>query len=112
MASSLRTPGDVLEGRGSLLQKGRLIAQVDYHLTIPHQSHFVMNPTGNLRVKYQDHAGGFILVKPEDADAINLTDYILELVNKHHRLIQVERRYKRMDHNGEPRVSFWVRLIT
>jgi hypothetical protein len=47
----------VLTGRGSLLQKGRLIAFVDYHLTIPRQSHFIMNPTGNLRVKYEDQVG-------------------------------------------------------
>lgn len=105
-------PGDVLEGRGALLQYGRLVAPVDYHLTIPSETHFFINPTGNFRLDYDDHISGFILLALDDADKIKLADYTLELVNKHRRAIRVERRYKQIKHKGEPRISFWVKVIS
>ena len=104
-------PGDILEGRGQLLEHGRFIATVDYHLTIPRETHFFINPTGNFRLDYEDHLGGFILVIPGDAEKISLTEYTLELVNKHRRMIRVERRYKQITHKGEARISFWVKVI-
>ena len=104
-------PGDTLEGRGLLLQQGRLIAQVDYHLTIPRETHFALNPTGGFRLDYKTHLGGFILLTPADADKISLTEYILELSDKSKKAIRVERRYKNMKHRGEPRVSFWVKVV-
>jgi hypothetical protein len=104
-------PGDTLEGRGQLLQHGRLIAQIDYHLTIPTETHFVINPTGNLRFDYEDYLGGFILLKPDDAPKISLTEYTLELASKIKKPIRVERRYKEIEHRGEPRVSFWVKVV-
>ena len=104
-------PGDVLEGRGTLLQHGRIVAEVDYHLTIPNQIHFFINPTGNFRLDYDDHLGGFILLAPADADKVELTEYTLELVNKHRRAIRIERRYKKIKHKGKARISFWVKVI-
>jgi hypothetical protein len=104
-------PGDVLEGTGLLLQHGRLIAGVDYHLTIPHQTHFVINPTGSFKLDYEDHLGGFVLVKPEDAEKIAMTEYTLELASKSRKTIRVERRYKQIDHKGKERVSFWVKVV-
>jgi hypothetical protein len=53
-------PGDSLEGRGVLLQHGRLIADVDYHLTIPRQTHFILVPTGGFRPDYEAHLAGVI----------------------------------------------------
>ncbi len=111
MTASFINPGDVLEGRGALLQHGRLIAGVDYQLTIPGQTHFLINPSGNIRSDYEEHAGGFILLSPEDAENLALTEYTLELVNKHKRTIHVERRYKNIQHKGEARVSFWVKVV-
>ena len=112
MPSSFGNPGDVLEGHGALLQQGRLIAAVDYHLTIPSQTHFLINPTGTFgRLDYEDHAGGFILLKPDDAETISLDDYTLELANKTKKQIAVQRRYKEITHQGQPRVSFWVTLV-
>lgn len=104
-------PGDTLTGRGLLLQHGRLVTEIDYHLTIPQQSHFFMNPTGKLRFDYDAYLGGFILVKPEAAAKVVLTEYTLELANRHRRQIRVERRYKQIDHQGQPRISFWVRVV-
>lgn len=105
-------PGDTLEGRGSLLQHGRLIAHnVDYHLTIPTQTHFIANPTGNLHFDYEDYLGGFILLSPADAEQISLTEYTLELVNKSKRNIRIERRYKKIERKGEERISFWVQVV-
>jgi hypothetical protein len=111
MTNSLAIPGDSLEGRGALLQHGRLIAHVDYHLTIPHQTHFFINPMGNFQVNYEDYAGGFILLAPADADKLSLTDYTLELANKSKKTVRVERRYKNINHKGEPRISFWVKVV-
>lgn len=110
-ASPFSNPGDILEGHGTLLQQGRLIAPVDYHLTIPGQTHFLINPTGKLRLDYENHAGGFILLHPDDADTISLTGYTLELANKSKKQITVQRRYKEIIHQGQPRVSFWVILV-
>ena len=104
-------PGDVLEGRGVLLQHGRLIARVDYHLTIPHESHFITNPSGGLFFDYQDHLGGFVLLAPADAENVSLTEYTLELADRSKKTIRVERRYKEIKHKGEERVSFWVKVI-
>ena len=103
-------PGDILEGRGVLLQQGRLVAGVDYHLTIPRQTHFIVVPPAGIRPDYEAHLGGFILVNPADADQVSLTEYTLELADKTKKTILVERRYKEMRHKGEPRVSFWVKV--
>ncbi len=104
-------PGDILEGRGALLQNGRLVAEVDYHLTIPSQTHFFMNPTGKLRFDYEEHLSGFVLLAPAEADKIEMIEYTLELFNKHRRPIRVERRYKQIKHKGQHRISFWVQVI-
>ncbi len=104
-------PGDILEGRGLLLQHGRLIAHIDYHLTIPTQTHFVINPTGSFSLDYEDYLAGFILLASDDAEKISLTEYTLELADKSKKNILVERRYKDIEHKGEARVSFWVKVI-
>jgi hypothetical protein len=104
-------PGDTLEGRGLLLEHGRLIANIDYHLTIPTQTHFAINPTGSLHFDYEDYLGGFILLTPDDAKKISLTEYTLELTNKHRKNIRVERRYKNINRKDEQLVSFWVKVI-
>lgn len=111
MAHTLIAPGDTLEGQGSLLQHGRLIATVDYHLTIPGQTHFLVNPTGRFRPDYEDYAAGFILLTPAEAKHLSLTEYTLELANKQKRTIRVEHRYKQLERNGEARVTFWVKVI-
>lgn len=104
-------PGDTFEGSGLLLEHGRLIASVNYHLTIPGETHFVINPTGSFNLDYEDHLGGFILLSPHDADKISLTEYTLEMVDKSKKTIRVERRYKEVKHKGQIRVSFWVKVI-
>ena len=104
-------PGDVLEGRGRLLQRGRFVVEVDYHLTIPRDLYFIINPTGSLHLDYEDYLGGFVLVTPDDAEKIALTDYILELDDKSKKTVQVERRYKKTKHQGKNRVSFWVKVV-
>jgi hypothetical protein len=104
-------PGDTLEGRGLLLQHGRLVASVDYHLTIPRETHFMINPTGSFNFDYEEYLGGFILLSPDEAQKISLTEYTLELVNKSKKTIRVERRYKKIEHKGQPRISFWVKVI-
>lgn len=102
-------PGDTLAGRGLLLQQGRLVANVDYHLTIPRQAHFIIVPPGGFSGDYDVHMGGFILLTPADAAKISLVEYTLELADKTKKLIRVERRYKEINHHGEKRVSFWVK---
>jgi len=104
-------PGDVLEGRGCLLHQGRLVAPVDYHLTIPRETHFVINPTGSFSLDYDQHLGGFILLSLNEADNISLADYTLELADKSKKTIRVERRYKKIRFNGQLRISFWVKVI-
>ncbi len=75
-------PGNILEGRGLLLQHGRLIANLDYHLTIPIETHFVINPTDSFSLDYEDYLAGFILLAPDKAEKISLTEYTLELADK------------------------------
>ncbi len=103
-------PGDTLTGRGLLLQHGRLVADVDYHLTIPRQTHFIIVPSGGFADDYEAHLSGFILLTPADAAKITLTEYTLELADKTKKIIRVERRYKEINHHGEERVSFWVKV--
>lgn len=112
MSDSLKIPGDVLEGHGNLLQHGRLVAPVDYHLTIPDQTYFFINPTGEFSLSYDKYRGGFILLKPDNADTLALDTYTLELADKHKMNIQVERRYKKVKHNGNPRISFWIKVVS
>ncbi len=102
--------GDTLEGHGALLQHGRLIAEVDYHITLPTDLYFLMNPTGRLRSNQDEHLAGFILISPEDEDKIDLAEYTLELVNKHRKNIRIQRRYKRIKHKGIARISYWVQI--
>jgi hypothetical protein len=104
-------PGDTLEGRGTLLQQGRLVAGVDYLLTIPRPAHFIIVPPDGLRSDYEAHLSGFILLTPTDADKISVAEYILELADKTKKSIRVERRYKKMKHKGEERISFWVKVV-
>lgn len=111
MSKILQNPGDVLEGSGALLEHGRLIANVEYHLTVPTRTHFLVNPTGKLRNDYADHVGGFILLAPADARQIELTAYTLELADKSKKTIRVERRYKQLKFKGKPRVSFWIKVL-
>lgn len=105
-------PGDVLEGRGLLRQQGRLVAQVHYHLTIPRDLHFLLNPTGRLHLDYEDYLGGFILAAPGDGEKIALEEYTLELSDRRKRTIQVERRYKKRNFQGQQQISFWVKVVT
>lgn len=104
-------PGDSLEGHGQLLRHGQLIAQVEYHLTIPREIYFAVNPTGGFNPDYEAHLGGFILLNPADAAKISLIDYTLELADKSKKAIHVERRYKEVKYQGHVRVSFWVKVI-
>lgn len=104
-------PGDTLAGRGRLLQQGRLLAEVDYHLTIPRQTHFIIVPSGGLSDDYGAYLGGFILLTLADAAKITLTEYTLELADKTKKVVRVERRYKEISHHGEKQVSFWVKVI-
>lgn len=104
-------PGDTMTGRGLLLQQGRLVVSVDYHLTIPHQTHFIIVPPGGFADDYEAHLGGFILLTPADAAKISLVEYTLELADKTKKNIRVERHYKEINHHGEKRVSFWVKVI-
>ena len=104
-------PGDVFEGRGLLLQHGRLVAEVHYHLTIPRNLYFLLNPTGRLHLDYEEYLGGFILVAADDADRIALGEYTLELSDKRKRTIQVERRYKKRNVQGTDQISFWVKVV-
>jgi hypothetical protein len=104
-------PGDTLEGRGALLQQGRLVAGVDYHLTIPRPPHFIIVPPDGLRPDYETHLAGFILLTPSDAAKISLAEYTLELADKTKKSILIERRYKKIKHKGEERISFWVKVI-
>ncbi len=103
-------PGDTLVGQGRLLQQGRLIAEVDYHLAVPAEIHFIINPTYTLRPNYDLYLSGFILLTPAEAEEISLTEYTLELADKTKKTIQVERRYKQTKHQGTELISFWVKV--
>jgi hypothetical protein len=104
-------PGDTLEGHGLLLQHGRLIAQVDYHLAIPGEIYFLTNPTHTLHPNYDSYLSGFILLTHVDAGKISLAEYTLELADKTKKTIRVERRYKKTKRKGEEFISFWVKVI-
>lgn len=104
-------PGDTLEGHGVLLQQGRLVARVAYHLTVPRQTHFIIVPSGGFRHDYEAHLSGFVLLTLGDADKISLAEYTLELADKSKKTIRVERRYKAVKREGETRVSFWVKVV-
>jgi len=105
-------PGDTLKGQGQLLQHGQLIVTIDYHLTIPSSTHFVINPTGKLNFNFDDYLAGFVLVEPDAADKIEPgTEYTLELHNKAKLPVQIDRRYKQIEHQGQPRISFWVTVV-
>lgn len=104
-------PGDVFEGHGHLWQQGRLIASVDYHLSIPRETHFIINPTGSLQPDYDTYLAGFILLTLADAEKISLTEYTLELADQTRKRIRVERRYHKIKYTGQERVSFWVKVV-
>ena len=110
MTGQLTNPGDSLEGAGLLLQQGRIVARVHYHLSIPTQTHFLVNPSGGLKPEYASHAGGFVLVASTEAESLKSGEYILELVDKGKKTIHVERRYKALKYGGRPCVSFWVKV--
>ncbi len=111
MIKSLENPGDVIKGQGNLLQQGRLIAKVHYNLVIPQNIHFIINPTGKLFANYTERAGGFILLSPENADTLALTNYTLELSDKSKTTIRVERRHKKVQHSNNTYISFWAKVI-
>ena len=104
-------PGDTLEGHGQLWQQGRLVARVDYHLSIPRVTYFILNPTSTFQLDYETHLAGFILLALADTEKISLTEYTLELSDQTRKKIRVERCYKQMKHKGELRLSFWVKVV-
>jgi hypothetical protein len=108
MPALLENPGDTFEGQGLLLQHGRSIAPVAYHLAIPGQLHFAVNPPTGVKVNYAAYVSGFVLVPQAIAAAIELAHYTLELADKSRMQIIVTRRYKAVDYQGKPHVSFWV----
>lgn len=110
MTGHFENPGDILEGSGLLLKQGRLIAPVECHLSIPSQTHFLINPTGNFRTDYREYAAGFVLVLPEHAKNVTLGNYTLELADKRKIKIQIERTYKNTQHQGQEYCSFWVKI--
>lgn len=52
------------------------------------------------------------MLKPEDADTLILDTYTLELADKYKMKVLVERRYKKVNHNGNPRISFWIKVVS
>ena len=88
-----------------------MVAEVHYHLTIPRDLYFLLNPTGRLHLDYEEYLGGFILVAVGDAEKIALDQYTLELSDKRKRTIQVERRYKKRNVQGKDQISFWVKVV-
>ena len=111
MTGLLANPGDSLDGAGLLLQQGRIVADVYYHLSVPTQTHFLVNPLGGLKNDYANYAGGFVLVPSTDAIKVTLGEYVLELADKSKRIIRVERRYKTLQHQGRNCLSFWVAVL-
>lgn len=99
-----------LEGRGVLLEHGRLIAHVDYHLAPPSHTHLFSQATSSLKSTEPQHLSGFILLPTAKQD-LPLRAYTLELANKERLSIVVERRYKKIRHGGEARISFWVKVV-
>ncbi len=111
MSDPFANPGDVLEGQGVLLQHGRRIADIHYHLTIPNQTHFIINPAAKFKINYADYATGFILVSPANAPQLKLAAYTLELSDKSKKHIQIERRYKKIKRENETFISFGINII-
>jgi hypothetical protein len=103
-------PGDTIEGSGVLLKQGRIVTQVDYHLAVPTQTHFLVNPGGSIEFDYEDHVGGFILVPLEDAETLALADYSLELADKTRLSIRITQVYARVKRDGISKKSFWVKV--
>lgn len=110
MTGHFENPGDILEGSGLLLKQGRLIAPVEYHLSIPTQTHFLINPTGKFRADYREYVAGFILILPEHTKNVTLGNYTLEFADKRKIEIQIERAYKNTQHRGQEYRSFWVKI--
>ena len=110
--TTLGDPGDFLEGTGILLQHGRIITEVEYYLAVPTLTHFLVNRPGELFTDYADYAGGFILVRPEDAGTLDEGDYTLELAEKNRISVRVVRPYKKFERSGEFWVSFWITAKT
>ncbi|MDM8530040.1 hypothetical protein QUF63_02635 [Anaerolineales bacterium HSG25] len=104
-------PGDFVEGRGMLWLDDNPVAGVEYHLAMPQESHFWLNPLAHLHFETDEHVGGFILVRPQDCARITMTEYTLQLSDQSKRLIQVERRYKEMRQEYQTKIAFWVRII-
>jgi hypothetical protein len=67
-------------------------------------------PTGR-QTRWVLSTNGFILLTPQDAENLSLADYTLELAGRSLEHIRIERRYKEIEHKGQARLSFWVRLI-
>ncbi|MDM8528866.1 hypothetical protein QUF58_11755 [Anaerolineales bacterium HSG24] len=103
--------GDFIEGRGLLWLDDNPVAAVDYHLAMPQESHFWLNPLAHLRFEADEHVGGFILVRPQDSDRIAQIQYTLQLSDQSKRLIQVERRYKEIRQEHQVKIAFWVKTI-
>ncbi len=110
MIKALSAPGDAVEGAGYLLQHGRIITSIHYHLSIPTQTHFLVNLPGSLSAAYTNFAAGFVLV-PASAANLPLGQYTLELADKSRQPVTVERRYKQVMHRGRQCISFWVTAL-
>jgi len=100
-----------IEGRGMLWRHDNPVVAVDYHLTIPLETPYTLNPLDNLRLTSPDPAGGFILLRPQDEIKINLTDYILQTAQHGKKTIWIEQRYKKTTHHGQERVAFWAVML-
>jgi hypothetical protein len=80
-------------------------------LSIPTQTHFLVNSPGSLSADYADFAGGFVLLPVSEAATLALGEYTLELNDKSRRQVKVERRYKKVKQQGRAYVSFWVTVL-
>ncbi|RME97840.1 MAG: hypothetical protein D6768_18745 [Chloroflexi bacterium] len=88
-----------------------MIAPVEYHLSIPTQTHFLVNPSGNFKADYREYAAGFILILPENAKNVTLGGtYTLQFADKRKKEIRIERKYKNTKHRGKTYHSFWVKI--
>lgn len=102
--------GDYRQGRGMLWRDNNPVVGVDYHLAMPQQSYFFLNPIGNLRFEGDKNLGGFILIRPQDEAKIKLTDYLLQMADQTQRKIRVDYRYRETTHQGQPRIAYWVSM--
>jgi len=101
-------PNNFIEGRGMLWHDGNPVAAVDYHLTVPQESDFVMNPLSQLQFE-ETQVSGFILIRPQDeAQLSNDIIYTLQLQDHSKRTIQIKRKYKNSTYQGQPRLVFWI----